>query len=364
MACRVAFQWNGSMHLAKSELILVAVASSMACGDPGAGDSMESGHSTTDPTDGDGDGDGDSNGEPETSCPAFAEPTILALGYDDIMRGLEVDDETVYFARASSIMAVSKDAGVVETLVAADTAISGFAIDDDFVYWADAEGLSRVSKQGGTPTRLVDEVAANPVVHGDAVFYVAYLDTALRSIPNAGGSPTTWLSAPELANTTELASNGSDLVGLRTSTIPAGPMQRLVPDAMDVSLLLDLPGTVRDLHVDDASAYFASENDQAIVRVALDGTKEPEIVGLTEGFPFAVGTDEQRIYWSDDVLEPDQGTYRSSLMCLDREADDAIAITEFRSIPATLRVARDGIYWSVWGHGEPTSGMVLAMSAR
>jgi hypothetical protein len=141
-------------------------------------------------------------------------------------------------------------------------------------------------------------------------------------------------------------------------------MQRLVPDAMDISLLLDLPGTVRDLHVDDTWAYVASEDDQAIFRVALDGTSELEVVGSTVGFPFAVATDDEHTYWSDGVLEPDQGTYRSTLVCLDREADEAVTIAEFRSIPATLRVAQDGIYWSVWGHGEPSSGMVLTLQAR
>jgi hypothetical protein len=235
-------------------------------------------------------------------------------------RGITLDEMNVYWTDGydGSLHRVPKGGGADAVLAPGGPAVNpdegDVVLDGGRVYWThtDAGLIFAADLDGGNATTLVSGEIANELAVLDGMLYFTGADGGLKRLPIGGGAIEVFTSPsdlPAIHYSSGIATT-ADTVFFRESDYGGGTLGRAMRfdvGTETIALLASSPGA-RAMSVDASHAYWTSDKDGTVSKVALDGS---DLVHLADGQddPTGIAVDDEAVYWTNRALaNPGAGT--------------------------------------------------------
>ncbi|MEP7052110.1 MAG: hypothetical protein ABJB12_17225 [Pseudomonadota bacterium] len=274
-------------------------------------------------------------------CPPHAARTLAEKLADPA--DLATDDSGVYLVSYSGLERIRKPDATHELLIASYG--TSIAVDTDAVYCA-CNGLQRVDKRTQAVTTLNYDSTDRVVVDDSAIYLLAAYGGLVKAMDKHGANFRT-LGATALDSGFGLmASDEQALYVSQVATGPDSPVYRV--DKHGGSKVIAMGGVLRGLTGTGDNVYFTDETAQQVSRVATAGGSVQAF--STGGYPNAITTDKQYIYWIREQLTADD-TYVGDVLAQPIVGGEAQTLASFTGYAAGIAVSSDCVYWITGGIG-------------
>jgi len=283
-----------------------------------AGDAGADGTASSDGRGPDGGGGGpDGTVDLDAAPPSYADAVLLAQSSLGTLSDMALDENGVYWVTqgGKSASRVHRDGAVEPYPFPTSFSYRSIALDPTQVFiseadigCADAGILAVMLKSGSTDVKQAKSCAIRRLVtHGDWAYGLAELPDAAPADPDSGADLTLMLRRFRTYNIAQSEDLMTAVLAPRALAVDDVAVYVATPDAIlrraiatgEVTTLVPGENVPYELALDGPYLYWVSSASNAVRRVALDGTKQPETVAANQNGPDHLTVFGGMVVWSN-----------------------------------------------------------------
>jgi hypothetical protein len=286
---------------------------------------------------------------------------LVTLAASDTYARFAVGASDVYWTiwGGTEVMKVPTGGGSPVAFVSGQSSPNGLALDATHVYWTNYDLYGTVSKApiaGGRPITLATNQTFPPTVtvHATGVYWTTWAsygrNGSVMKLPSSGGGPVTVASRQDHPDAISL--DATDVFWTSGGTLMKAPIAGGTP-----TTFISAPGAYGRLVVSGGNAYYCQyEEDADVGTVMKVPTGGGTPVVLASGRPVYIAVDAESVYWTDD--DPTGGV-NGQILKVPVGGGETTVLATGQDGPDRIAVDQASVYWTNYNSNGNGAGMSL-----